>query len=217
MRFSVKPLIIFLDEDPVKSSWVLSTRFIDYNIRNCVQVLVCANLYMVGIRNRKACSYYFGKERKTESLQRFFPNWPMKKPPSFVKYTSQESRWCRKCKNHYDVILGYLGALLEEFAFRRGVEHELQDMYDFLQTIQFENSLRLGIKVVFVKGLKVVLPWKNLPLKYRKKDIIEGYRKYYKSLIIDPFYEYRDSKRDIPEWLLDNGGLEDRPFVIELT
>lgn len=171
--------------------------------------MVCSLLYMVGIRNKKACKYYFCKERKYESLQNYFPQWPMKESPKFVKYNSQESKWCRKCKNHYDVILLYFEKLLDEYAFRFGKDHVLYEMLDFLKMEQYFISLRFGIKVIHINDLKIVLPWKSLPLKFRKKDIIEGYKQYYKSIIIDPLFEYEYSKRDIPEYLLEGNEIDE--------
>lgn len=202
MRF-FHPLILFLDEDTAVSASYLSERFLLDNIKNTCQVLICANLYMVGIRNKKICKWLFSKERKSESLNKYFMNWPLKTPPSFVKYTSEESKWCRKCKNHYDVVLDYFEALLNEYTYRHCKDHPLYEMLDYLKTIQYENSVRLGLKVVYVPNLKICLPWKNLPLKYRKKDVIKGYREYYKSLIYNPYEEYSMTKRDIPDFVLE--------------
>lgn len=201
MKFS-HPLIFFLDDDLMVSAKNLSDKFLDYNIKNASQILVCSLLYMVGIRNKKICKYYFCKERKTDSLMKFFPNWPLDEAPKFVKYNSEESKWCRKCKNHYDIILKYLGFMMEEFSRRFGKEHELYELYDFLRMAPYEISIRTGIKVIYIQNLKIILPWKNLPLKFRKKNIIEGYRIYYKSLIFDPYFEYESSNTDIPPWLL---------------
>jgi hypothetical protein len=205
----VRPLIFFLDEDLHKSAQMLTNKYLETNIKNCCQVLVCSLLHMVGIRNKKACKYYFSKENKRESLQKFFPTWPLKESPKFVKYNSEESRWCRKCKNHYDVILNYLEELLNEYSFRFGHDHDLYEMLDFLKMEQYHISLRMGIHVVYVKNLKIVLPWKNLPLKFRKRDIIAGYKAYYKSILIDPFFEYERSKRSIPEYIFDGNCIEE--------
>ena len=171
--------------------------------------MICSLLYMVGIRNKKACKFYFSKDRKTESLQKFFPEWTLKEAPKFVKYNSPESKWCRQCKNHYDVILTYFEKLLIEYSYRYGRDHELYDMLYFLKMEHYFLSLRFGYSIGYINGLKIHLPWKNLPLKYRKKDIIEGYRQYYKNLIIDPFFEYDGSKRDIPEFLFDGNNINE--------
>lgn len=208
MKF-IHPLIYFLDEDLQKSAQMLTNKYLDYNIKNCCQVLVCSLLYIVGIRNKRVCQYYFSKERKRDSLDKYFPTWPLKEPPKFVKYNSQESRWCRKCKNHYDVILNYLEELFNEYNFRYRKDHSLYDMLDFLKMEQYHINIRMGIKVIYIEDLKIVLPWKNLPLKYRKHNIIEGYKEYYKSIIIDPFVEYSYSQRSIPEFLFKGNDINE--------
>jgi len=201
MRF-FHPLILFLDEKPEISASYLSERFLSSNIKNTCQVLVCSILYSLGIRNKKACKYYFSKENKRESIMKFFPDWPMKDSPKFTSYNSAESKWCRKCKNHYDIVLAHFEAALNEYSFRHGKDHELYEMLDFLKMCPYDISVRLGYRVIYIKDLKIVLPWKNLPLKYRKKDIIEGYRQYYSSQIFNPYKEYAMTKRDIPDFIL---------------
>jgi hypothetical protein len=47
------------------------------------------------------------------------------------------------------------------------------------------------------------LPWKNLPIQCRKKDLIEGYRKYYRNIVFDPIMAYVGTKRDVPDFLID--------------
>lgn len=202
MRF-ITPNILFLDEDMEKSAQSLANRFIEKQIKNCSQILVCSLLYNVGIRSRKAHKYYFSKEHKKESLNKFFPDWTEKEAPKFLFYTSPEAKWCRMCKNHYDVILEYLRHLHNEYEYRFNKEHPLYDLYDFLKLEPVKLSLRTGVRVVYVDNLKIVLPWKNLPLQYRKKNIVEGYRMYYKNQLMDIGFEYDNSKRDIPEWLFE--------------
>ena len=52
-----------------------------------------------------------------------------------------------------------------------------------------------------VRNLKIVLPWKNLPLDCRRKNIVEGYRKWFLRGLGDPFLAYAGTKRDIPEFV----------------
>jgi hypothetical protein len=203
MRF-IHPIILFLDEDLQKSAQFLTNRFLSLNIKNCCQVLVCSLLYNVGIRSKRFCDYYFCNDRKEESIRKFFPTWPLKKPPSFVSYNSQEAKWCRKCQNHFEVILNYFEFLLDEYGFRYGHDHELYDMLYFMKIAPMDCSIRTGVRLVYVQNLKIVLPWKNLPIRFRKRDIIEGYRNYYCTQIVDPMLDYENSKRDIPDFILKN-------------
>ncbi len=78
-----------------------------------MQALICTRFYFIGLRNKKFYKYYFDKERKEETMERFFPLWPLKQSPKFMQYTSKESKWTRKCKEHYDYIKQYLDILLE--------------------------------------------------------------------------------------------------------
>jgi hypothetical protein len=208
MKF-IQPLIIFLDEDLNKSSQMLTNKHLDTNIKNCCQILMCSLYYMVGIRNKKIHKYYFCKERYRDSLNNFFTNYPLNEKPKFVKYNSQESKWCRKCKNHYDIIINYFECLLNEYSFRYGKDHDLYEMLDFLKMEPFNITLRFGYNMPYIQNLKIVLPWKNLPLYHRKKNIIDGYKSYYKHIIIDPLFEYSYSKRDIPEFLLDGNDINE--------
>lgn len=50
---------------------------------------------------------------------------------------------------------------------------------------------------------------KNLPPKYRKKNIVEGYRLWYSDQIYDPIEKYADVKRDIPEFLIGKNRVDD--------
>lgn len=207
MRF-IHPIILFLDDDLNKSAQYLTNRFLNINIKNCCQILVCSLLYDVGIRSNRFCKYYFCRERKSESIQKFFPNWPLKEPPKFVNYNSQEAKWCRKCQNHFEVILRYFECLLDEYSFRYGHDHELYEMFDFMRLAPMECGLRTGVKLFYIHNLKIVLPWKNLPIKFRRKDIIEGYRNYYCSQIVDPIMEYGNSKRGVPDFVIKNHVME---------
>lgn len=67
--------------------------------------------------------------------------------------------------------------------------------------IPINLTMTSGIRIPYVELKKITIPWKNLDPKYRKKDIIDGYRMYYRSLIYDPIGQYNDVPRDIPEWI----------------
>ena len=66
-----------------------------------------------------------------------------------------------------------------------------------------------GIRIQYANLKKIVIPWKNLPLQYRKKNIIEGYRRYYRSVIHDPMTAYFGSKCNIPKWLMNDNNVFD--------
>lgn len=204
MKNKIHPIILFLDEDFSKSAQYLTNKYLFANIKNCCQVLICAIFYNVGIRSKRIYKYYFSKERKTESLKKFFPNWPLKNIPNFVYYNSQEAKWCRKCQNHFDVILKYFEKLLDEYLYRFGHEHYFREILEFMQIAPMEYTLKFGIRILYIDNLKIVLPWKNLPVKYRKRDIIDGYRSYYNSQILNPISDFEKTKRDVPDFVVKN-------------
>lgn len=203
MKFIV-PIILFLDEDHQKSAQYLTNFHLEYGIKNSIQVLLCSIYYMVGFRNKTIFKHYVSKDRWDETRFQYFPQYPLKSMPKFSYYNSYESKWCRMCKNHYRYLSDYLGCMLEEYYFRYNSEHNLAEMYDFLRTLPYELAARRGLKLVSLKdSTKLQLPWKNLPIKFRKKDIIAGYRAYYKSIIPSALDAFIGTKRDIPDFLLD--------------
>lgn len=51
---------------------------------------------------------------------------------------------------------------------------------------------------------KITIEWKALPVKFRQKDIIAGYRAYYRAIMLNNGVKQDDfTARDIPEFLLD--------------
>ena len=177
-------------------------------IQDSCQILMCCLYYAFGFRTRTVFKYYFSKERWDETRFKYFPNYPLKTIPKYTFYTSPEARWCRKCENHYRYLLKYLGCMLEEYAFRYRKEHKLAEMHPFLSSTPMESALKLGIVMPHLRDKsRMQLPWKNLPIKYRKKNIISGYRLYYKDIVRNPLLAFLGSRRDVPEFLLVNGEL----------
>ena len=204
MKF-IHPNIIFLDTNLDLSAQYLTNKHLDNCIKSCNDVLLSSLFYMIGIRSKKFHKFYFSGDKRKESMDKWFPTYPLKSGPAFIKYNSQEARWCRKCKNHYDYILRYFESLLNEYAYRFHNDHKLYEMLDFFKMIMYEISVKYGIRVVYIRDLKITLPWKSLPVRYRKKNIIEGYRAYYVHQIFDPIGDYMGSSRNVPEFFkLDN-------------
>lgn len=199
MRYKAYPIQIwFLDDDLCMSAQYLSNKYLNATINGCFNALVSSRMYYIGIRSVKFYKYYFSKERVFETTDKFFPSWPLPYAPKFKSYDTKTTKWCRMCKEHYDYVKQYLTYCLGEYEYRFGKQHQLDK---FLEWDQFDAPT-IPIKNANLK--KLVLPWKCLNPKYRKKDIVEGYRLQYKHLIKDPFGEYSTTRRDIPSWLLDN-------------
>lgn len=109
-------------------------------------------------------------DRVEDTMDKFFPDWPLKQKPRFQQYSSRESKWARKCGEHLRFVERYLEACLDEWLYRRGKEHGLAAFLawhlDSVPRIELPDA-----------GLpKIVFPWKSLAPKFRRKDVLEGYR-----------------------------------------
>ena len=191
--------IWFLDADLQKSASFLTKKTLIKSIDGCIGSIISTYFYFIGIRSKKFYDYYFSKERENETLERFFPNWPLDKKPSFSAYGYKESKWCRQCHENYDYIISYLANLFLEYEYRNYHQHLNAKILDWLSfdMPQFDFPY-VGID-------NVVLPWKALDVKYRLPNILNGYRKKFIDSFEedDPFKEYSGVPRDIPDFVLD--------------
>lgn len=124
------------------------------SIDGCIGALLSTYFYMIGIRSKKFYNYFFDKAHARETLDRFFPNWPMKKNPSFNAYSRKESKWCKMCGENWRHTLQYLRALLDEIAWRDGSESEKSNI---LQWIDFDMP-KIDLPDAGISN--VCLPWK---------------------------------------------------------
>ena len=91
-----------------------------------------------------------------------------------------------------------MNALLDEYEYRTGKAH---GMSKFVEWLDFDAPL---IAIPEGKLKKITLEWKVLNPKFRRKDIIEGFRLQYKSVIGNDNLKVDDfTKRDVPEWLME--------------
>lgn len=188
----------FLDEDLQKSAEYLTNFALMKSIDGCFSALVCTRMYFIGIRNKKAYEYYFGRDRKQETMDRFFPCWPFRNRPAFKTYTLKITKWTRQCREHYEYILSYLAILFTEYEFRNGRRHKLAHFMEWLET----DAPALNIPYAHLK--QIFLPWKALKQKFRRKDILEGFRLQFMDTFCwgDPMKAYVSSSRDVPEFVI---------------
>ena len=201
--------IWFLDNDLQKSAEYMSNKALVTSADGCFHALVSARLYFVGVRTKTFYKHYFSKDKWPETKDRFFPMWPLRNKPSFMSYASKASKWCRMCAEHYSYVKKYLDVLLSEYEFRFGKQHGLAKYLEWEEI----DAPKLSIPSGNIK--KICLPWKCLDPKWRRKDIIEGYRLQFVSSFEDDdvFKAYNGSKRDMPEFVirhfkLDIAGVE---------
>lgn len=197
---SITPGIWFLDDDLSLSARYLTNKHLSKNIENIIRVLINVRYYYFGIRSNRHFDYYFDNSRKQETIEKLFGydiTTTIKYNFSFTFYTHKISKWARKCQENYLYLLDYLDKCLIEWEFRTKKSHKLIGISEILLDDKiFINKLPKGnIK-------KIQLEWKVIPLKYRTKDIITGFRKFYSSKIEDCIVEYKDSNRDIPEFII---------------
>jgi len=200
--------IWFLDRDLAKSAEYLTDHALEKTLDGCFAALSCAALHFSGVRSKKAHAFLFSRERRADTMARLFPGWPFVKPPQLRYYTSRASRWARACRENFDYAKSYFDALLQEYEYRRGRRHRLAGFSDWVDSDMPAVIPAAGIA-------EVALPWKNLSLKYRRRDVIEGYRLQYAHVFLwgDPLEAYASSPREVPEFVVRMFGLEGSSMV----
>lgn len=190
--------IWFLDDDLVLSAKYHTNKALNKSIDGCFKALISAWMYFSGIRTSKFYKHFFSKANWPDTKDRLFPDWPMQKIPSFVQYNSKCSKWCRQCREHYEYILNYMQILLDEYQFRFKKQHAMQKFIDW------SIVCPIAPNIPYAKIKSINLPWKDLKIKYRRKNIVDGYRlQFMNSFEKDPFDEYNGSMRDIPKFVVD--------------
>lgn len=200
--------IWFLDEDLAKSAEYLINPVLVTTIDGCYAMLVDAVLHVYGIRSKKFLDYYFHLDRRAETMDRFFPNWPFKKLPSLKYYTSRTSKWTRQCGEHFQYVVDYFRVLLTEHEYRFGRRHKLARFLDWL-------DCDMPAKLPMAHLKQIYLPWKSLKKKFRNRDIIEGYRRQYMDTYCyeDPIGAYMSSNRDVPEFVVRHYHLDTQAMI----
>ena len=130
-------------------------------------------------------------------MDKFFPCWPLKIWPKMQNYGTKQSKWCRKCKEHFDYIKTYMEILLDEYSYRYGKIHGLSK---FLEWIDYDAP-KINIPAGNLKSINI--EWKVLNPKYRKARIVDGFKLQYKAYLQTKGINVADfTKRDVPEWLM---------------
>jgi hypothetical protein len=202
------PLVWFLYPDLELSAKSLSDKYLDKSIRNGVQILVCAYYYFGNIHNGRMFKLKFSKDEKENTISELFPNLDFKFKFKFSLYTSETAKWSRKCYEHFEFLEKYILYLLTEYHFRNPKRiHPMSDMYFYI--------VNDNIKSRFTKAhlKEVILNWKSISKKYRNRDIYLSYRNYYASKIESIDEDYKNFKRDIPEFIIEKFGLNSSIFL----
>ena len=171
--------------------------------------LTDVRLYAGGVRSKRAYQYYFSAERRQDTLDRLFPDWPFRKQPQMKYYTSRASKWTRMCREHAERVLAYMEALLDEYQYRRSRPHQWSKFAEGAGQADLPADLPASGQA------EVVLPWKSLKTRFRRRDVIEGYRLQYMDTFLwqDPIGAYGSSDRDVPDFVVRHFGLDTRSMV----
>jgi hypothetical protein len=197
MKKSYPIQIWFFDDNLVTSAEYQTNKTLESSIRGCIQALLSSYFYMNGIRSQKFYKYYFDKDKIDIYLSEYFPYWPFKKKPSFALYNSKTSKWCRSCKEHFDIVKLYLECLFNEYEYRFSKTHTMYDILDWFNTTP--NKLPAA-------NLKtIIFPWKVINPRYRNKDVCLSYRTTFLRRLTSEtiFEEFKDTKRNIPDYIIN--------------
>ena len=200
MKIKKWPIYIwFLDNDLQKSASYLTDKALLRSLDGCMGALLSTIFYFIGIRSKKFYDYFFSKEQVDATMDRFFVNWPFKKKPSFSAYGRKESKWCRSCHENFDYCMSYLDILAAEAEYRCCKDTSKKQFLDWIQL----DAPKIDFPYANIDD--VVLPWKVIDPKFRKVDIVEGYRLQFINSFEDgdAFKAYGSCKRDIPAFVLE--------------
>ena len=113
------------------------------------------------------------------------------------------------CREHSEYVLSYMEALLDEYQYRRSRPHSWSKFAEWARSVDLPSALPASGQS------NVVLPWKSLKTRFRRRDIIEGYRLQYMDTFLwqDPIGAYGSSDRDVPDFVIKKFGLDTASMV----
>jgi len=198
MRFINPPFMWFLDEDPHLSARYLIDKDLKRNINVSSNVLINVYLYINGIRSDRMLQYYESDQiRYYDFMEKVFPNWPLKRKPKVFRQYHPGFKFSRKCLDNFNFIKSHFDAGLDEYENRFNKSSILNELSEWID----EHPPKLPL----INLSKITLPLKVLPLQYRSINHIDGARKFYKRLIVDPLVSYHNI--EIPEWFFEKNSL----------
>ena len=208
-----KPLVWFLSPNSKENASWLATKDLDSSIKNGVQILVCLQLWLSGIRTPRMFKYSFPMISRDdpdrfdkiatvkENAEKYFPELLADCPGfkfkfTFAKHTT--TKWIRMCKEHFAFFSENLLVMTQEWNHRfPRKQHKLESAAYWL-TSEIDVSQLPNLP----KGETVIPDWRQIPPKYRLKDVFESYRRFYSICMTDVFEAYKDLTRPVPEFIL---------------
>ena len=207
-----KPLVWFLSPDPKENAQWLATKDLDYSIKNGVQLLVCLQLWLSGIRTPRTFKYLFptisrddpDRHEKMatmkESAAKYFPELLDDCPSfrfkfTFAKHTT--TKWARMCKEHFNFLAEHLLVMIQEWNYR------FPKKFNKLESVAYYLTSEIDVSSLpnLPEGESVIPDWRQIPPKYRMKNIFDSYKRFYSICMNDIQEAYFNSPRSVPEFL----------------
>lgn len=198
--YSVKVWV--LDENQKLSAQYMTDKTLKQSLKNSFRIITCAILYWNGIRTKGVYVGKFSQDEFQTTMDTLFPNWTFKFIPSLKESRWEETKWCRKCGEHFWWMYSYCKTLCDEIIYR----HPNAKWTNYIRNIlNWLNNVENMISVPMANIKEIQFPWKNLNPKFRNCDIIIGYRKAFIDMFksYDIMKEYQGTNRDIPQFVLD--------------
>jgi hypothetical protein len=152
---------------------------------------------LTGVHNKKMFDYWVAPARYAEFMEKVAPGLSSVKFKARVAFNNRVLKWTRKCRENYVYFRDYLMVCIEEWNIRGYGAHELEDLADTLASAAVPERLPSSNR-------PVVLEWKTIPPKFRQKDIVMAYRRYYCARVADPEAEYASNPRGVPAFFRES-------------
>ena len=208
-----KPLVWFLSPNSKENAQWLATKDLDYSIKNGVQILVCLQLWLSGIRTARTFKYLFpvimrgdpARREKLDTLkenaEKYFPELLSDCPKFKFKFTFSKhttAKWVRMCKEHFSFLAEHLIVMTQEWAARFPNNRHKLESAAFWLTSEIDISSLPDLP----QNESIIPDWRQIPPKYRSKNIYDGYKTYYSICMTENAQKaYADSGHQIPEFI----------------
>lgn len=207
-----KPLIWFLSPNSKENASWLTTKDLDESIKNGVQVLVCLQLWLSGIRTPRMFKNLFPIIVKDdddrydkmdivkENAEKYFPGLLDDCPRFKIKFMFARhttTKWVRMCREHFAFLAEHLIVMTQEWAMRFPGKHHKLESAAFWLTAEIDVSVLPELPA----NSEVLPDWRQIPPKYRMKNVFDAYKRYYSASMENAAEAYADSKRQIPDFI----------------
>jgi len=113
------------------------------------------------------------------------------------------------CREHAEYILSYAEILFDERRYRSPKPDSAFKFTEWARDVRLPEDLPASGQT------NLVLPWKSLKTRFRRRDVLEGYRLQYMDTFLwqDPIGAYGCSGRDVPDFVIRHFRLDTASMV----